>query len=118
MCAGTERDERNAAIRQSIAPTYDHRETGDRFYIETRLDHRPVSVTPIRDPFVHHRVTVGWRDLLRGLLRRKIVVTVIVGGDGEIVEDVCELDADYAGRYRSTRRSEWREWIEGALRSV
>ena len=42
----------------------------------------------------------------------------LVGGDPEIVEDVCELDDDYAGRFYSTRRNEWRERIEGALRNV
>lgn len=34
---------RDAAYRrESIAPTYDHRETGDRFTIETRLDEAEV----------------------------------------------------------------------------
>jgi len=104
--------------RQSIQPTYDHRETGDRYTIETRVDDRPVSLTGMPDPFATHRVTLGWHDLLRGLLRRRLVVTVIVSGDSEIIEDVCELNADYAGRYDSTRRAEWREQIEGALRRV
>jgi hypothetical protein len=104
--------------RESIQPTYDHRETGDRFTVETRVDDRRVSLVPMRDPFMHHRVTVCWRDLLRGLLRLRLVVTVIVGGDPEIVEDVCELDDDYAGKFGSTRREEWRAKVEGALRRV
>jgi hypothetical protein len=104
--------------RQSITPTYDHRETGDRFTVWTSVNGRPVSLTAIRDPFVSHRVTVGLGDLVRSLLRRRLIVEMNVDGDREIVEDVCELDADYAGRHDSTRRAEWREQIEGALRRV
>lgn len=105
-------------MRQSIPPTYDHRETGDRYSVETRLDGHRLSLTPIRDPFVNHRVTIGWRDLLRGLLRRRLVVEVLVDADRELVEDICELDDDYAGRHDSTRRAEWREQIETGLRGV
>lgn len=107
----------HALSRRSIEPTYDHRQTGDRFTVETRVGDRRVSLEPSRDPFVHTRVTVGLRDLLRGLLRRRL------GGDADIVEDVSELDADYAGRHgrspssSSTRRAEWKEQLEGALRS-
>lgn len=100
--------------RQSIKPTYDHRETGDRFNVETRIDGKRLSVTPTRDPFVNHRVVIGWRDLLRGLLRRHLEVIVIVGGDPEIVDDVMELDADCL-TFNSTRRDEWNAQIERRL---
>ncbi len=100
--------------RQSIQPTYDHRKTGDRFTVETRVNDRRVSLTPTRDPFVCHRVTIGWRGLLTGLLRRSLVVEVLVGGDREIVDDVMELDADCLTD-NSTRRGEWNEQIQGAL---
>lgn len=101
--------------RQSIAPTYDHRETGDRFSVETRVNDRRVSVVSCRDPFVFHRVTVGWRDLLRGLLRRRLEVVVLVGGDRDIVEDVMELDDDYAGAHGSSRRAEFKASLNRAL---
>jgi hypothetical protein len=102
--------------RESIQPTYDHRETGDRFTVETRINGRRLNEVPTRDPFVHHRVVIGWRDLFRFVTRGREVV-VIVGGDKEIVDDVIELDAD-ALTLNSTRRDEWNETVEGALRRV
>ena len=97
--------------RQSIKPTYDHRETGDRYSVETRVNGRRVGVTPTRDPFVFHRVTIGWRDRLR----RRLVVEVLVSGDPEIVDDVMELDADCLTS-DSTRRDEWNATVQKALR--
>ncbi len=74
-----------------------------------------MSLTPVSDPFIHHCVTIGWPDLLRGLLRRRIEVVVIVGGDSEIVEDVLELNDDYTGRHDSTRKADFRGQINDAL---
>ena len=112
-----DRSSSGVSKRVSVTPTYDHRETGDRFTVETRINSRTISVTPTRDPFVLHRVTVGWPDLLRSLLRGKLTVEVIVGGDPEIVDDVLELDADCL-TFNSTRRDEWNAKVEGALRRV
>ncbi len=103
--------------RHSIKPTYDHRETGDRFTVETRLNDRRVSVTPTRDPFVCRRVTIGWPDLLAGLLRRRLIVEVLVGGDREIVDDVMELDADCLTD-NSTRRADFDRDLRRALYTV
>jgi hypothetical protein len=102
------------AERQAIQPTYDHRETGDRFTVETRINGRRLNETPTRDPFVFHRVVIGWRDLLRFVFGGR-EVTVCVGGDREIAEDVCELDADYLGTQRSTRRAEWNAHVQRSL---
>jgi hypothetical protein len=101
-------------VRQSLSPTYDHRETGDRFDVETRINDRRISLTSTRDPFVTQRVTIGWLDLLRGILRGRLVVTVIVGGDRDIVDDVMELDADCL-TFNSTRRAEWDERLQEIL---
>lgn len=105
----------DSSQRESIAPTYDHRKTGDRFTVESRVDGRRISVTPIRDPFVSQRVTVGWRDLLRGLLRRRLEVETLVSGDREIIEDLFELDNDYKGQSGSTRRRDWDAGLDRAL---
>lgn len=105
----------NYRQRESIPPTYDHRETGDRFTVESRVSGRRISVTPTRDPFVCQRVTVGWRDLLRGLLRRRLEVETLVGGDRAIVEDIFELDNDYKGQYGSSRRRAWDAGLQRAL---
>ena len=104
--------------RTSIQPTHDHRETGDRYRVETRVNDRPLPDVPTSDPFVFHRVTVGWRDLLRAVLRRHLEVVVIVTGDQDIVEDVLELNADYLGLHDSTRHAEWDAQVEKALREA
>lgn len=104
-----------ASLRGSIEPTYDHRETGDRFTVESRVHGRRISLTPIQDPFVCQRVVIGWKDLLRGLVRRRLEVETLVSGDREIVEDVFELDNDYKGQHGSTRRQEWEAALERAL---
>lgn len=99
--------EQSAISRQSIQPTYDRLKTGDRFTLEIRENDRRLSLATIPDPF--HNTTIrprGWRVALAVLLRR-YKVTVIVGGDPEIVEDVTELDSDYLGRFGSSRRQEW-----------
>jgi hypothetical protein len=101
--------------RESIAPTYDHAETGDRYSVETRVEGRRISFTPMVDPFVTQRVVIGWLDLLRGLWRRRLEVEVLVNGDQEIVEDVMELNADYLGKQGSTRRQEWNAAVERGL---
>lgn len=103
--------------RQSIEPTYDHRETGDRFTVTTLVNGRTISEIPLRDPFVRHRVVVGWRGLLHALLRRKLEVVVMLGGDRVIVEDVCELDGDYLG-FDCTRRDEWAAHVQGELARI
>jgi hypothetical protein len=103
-------------MRQSIQPTYDHRETGDRFTVETRINGRRLNEITTRDPFVHHRVVIGWRDLLSFALRGR-EVTVIVGGDRTIVDDVMELDADCL-TFGSTRREEWNAEINRSLASL
>jgi hypothetical protein len=93
--------------RASIQPTYSSAETGPRYNITTWVGNRCIGFQkPLQDPFVNHRITVGWPDLLRGLLRRRLVVTVIIGGDRDVVDDVLELDAEWLGG-DSTRRDEF-----------
>lgn len=93
--------------RVSIQPTYDGRVTGPRFHVTTRIGDRTIGFEDrVTDPFVNHRVTIGWPDLLRGLLRRRLEVTVIIGGDRDVVEDVLELDSEWLGG-DSTRRDEF-----------
>lgn len=94
-------------IRQSIAPTYDSRETGDRYWVTTWVGKKLVTWQyGIGDPFVRQTVHIGWRDLLKGLLRRSLDVVVTVGADIDLVNDVMELDANTLTP-NSTRREEW-----------
>lgn len=94
--------------RQSIPPTYDHRQTGDRYWVTSTVNGHPIAWRqPIEDPFVRHTVRVSWRDLLSSLIRRRgLTVEVTVGGDPGIVEDVLELNANYLAP-NSTRREEF-----------
>lgn len=99
----------------SIQPTHDGRETGPRYHVTTRLDDRTIEFEkPIGDPFVRQDVHVGVRDLIRAVLRRRLTVTVIVGGDRGIVDDVMDLDADDLGR-NCTRRDEFNAEIANSL---
>ena len=101
-------------MRKSIEPTYDHRETGDRFVISTGVGEHYYEPKTIRDPFVFHRIVIHWHDLLRGLFHGRLVVVVTITGDPEIVDDVMELDADCL-TMNSTRRQEWDMSLERAL---
>ena len=102
-------------IRQSIAPTYDSRETGPRYRVTTMLGDRTIRFRePVEDPFVRTTVRVGWRDLLRGLLARRLTVTVIVDADPPLMDDVLELDANTLVP-NSTRQAEFRGEINAAL---
>ncbi len=101
--------------RDSIQPTYDMRKTGCRFSVGTAVAGRALPTVEMPDPFMYHRVTVGWRDLLRGLFRRHLEVIVTVTADPDMVEDVLELNADYLGITRSTRRQEWNAHLECSL---
>jgi len=93
--------------RQSITPIYNSRQTGPRYHVTTRIGDRTITFEQrISDPFINTTVTVGWPDLLRGLLRRSLPVTVIVGGDRDVVDDVLELDSEWLGG-DSTRRDEF-----------
>lgn len=66
-----------------------------RYHVTTRLDDRTIAFEePLDDPFVNHRVVLGWRDLLRGLLRGELMVTVLIGGDRETVNAVMNLNAE------------------------
>lgn len=101
--------------RQSIPPTHDSRLSGPRYHVTTRIDDRTVEFRkPLADPFVRHTVRLGWRDLLRGLRRRQLTVTVLVGGAPDVVNDVLELD-DNALVANSTRRQGFNAWIGRAV---
>jgi len=93
--------------RQSISPTYDSRETGPRYTVTYSVNGRIITWEErVPDPFVCAKVTVGWPDLLRSLLRGRLVVKVHVGGDADVVNDVLELDAN-ALVPNSSRREEF-----------
>jgi hypothetical protein len=103
------------ALRNSIRATYDSRETGPRYHVTTRVGDRTIAFQErVPDPFVAHTVTVGWPDLLRGLLKRQLRVTVIVGGDADVVNDVLELD-DNALVPGSTRKAAFRSHLNEAM---
>ena len=113
--AGAASEASGKTLRNSVRATYDSRETGPRYHVTTRLGDRTIAFQErVADPFVSHTVTVGWPDLLRGLLRRHLQVTVIVGGDPDVVNDVLELD-DNALVPNSTRQAAFRSHLNEAI---
>lgn len=103
--------------RQSVEATYDSRETGERFYVTTQIGDRTVTFRRrVSDPFVRTTVTVSLWDALRALLRlRRVEVTVIVGGDPEVVDDVLELDFNTLTPGSSTRRAEFNRHLSDVM---
>lgn len=103
-------------MRNSIQPTYDSRETGPQYTVTSRIGDRTICFQqPVDDPFVRHTVTVGLWDAVRELLRRRRVeVTVIVGGTRDRVDDVLELDGNTLVP-GSTRRAGWNSHINERL---
>lgn len=91
--------------KKSIQPTYDSRKTGLRYHVTTTINNRVIGTfrERIADPFVRQTVTVTWLDLLHGLLRGRVVVEVMVGGDPDVMNDVLELDANALVPGRSRR---------------
>lgn len=100
----------------SVEATYDSRDTGDRFHVTSQVGNRTIGFRrPVPDPFVRVIVSVGLQDALRALLRfRPIKVTVIVGADPEVMDDVLELDYNtlITGR---TRRDDWNAHVRDVL---
>lgn len=96
-----------AEPRYSIEPTYDSRETGDAYTVEVREGAKRIDRQPIADPFVNTTVRVrGWRNAL-AVLRGRYSCSVHVGAeDPARVEDIFELNDDYAGQRGSTRRAD------------
>lgn len=104
--------------RQSIEPTYDSRETGDRYHVTYKAGSRVVEWEKrMPDPFGRFTLTLGWRDLLRGLVRRRLAVEVLVGADPDVMNDVLELDSNCLIP-NSTRRDEFNAGIQSAIRKA
>jgi hypothetical protein len=52
------------------------------YTVSTRINDEQVGWQEIDDPFILHTVDIGWRDLLRALIRRRgMRVVVNVSGD-------------------------------------
>jgi hypothetical protein len=103
------------ALRNSICATYDSRETGERYHVTYTVDGRVIEWEKrIPDPFGRFTVHLGWRDLLRGLVRRSLAVEVLVGGDLDVVNDVLELDEN-ALVPNSTRKDAFHSHLNEAI---
>lgn len=105
-------------MRRSVQPTYDSRVTGPAYHVTYRVNGKAITFRePIDDPFIRGRVTISWRDLLRGLFRGGLTVEVQVGADEDRVNDVLELDANALAR-GSSRRKAFDARIQGALEKL
>lgn len=104
------------AMRPSVRATYDSAITGHPYWVTTFVGGRFLGQQRIADPFVWQTVHLGWRDLLRGLLRRGLVVEVAVGGEVERMNDVLELDDQALIRGR-TRQAAFQQGMHQKLRA-
>jgi hypothetical protein len=92
--------------------------TMSNYTIRTTINDEPIGefARSIPDPFVHHTVTVGWRDLLRAVLRGKPMrVEIHVSADSDTMTRVLELDPDYIGPTGSASRTAWNADLQGRL---
>jgi hypothetical protein len=105
--------------RQSVEATYDSRDTGMPFHVTAMVGNKTITFRdPLPDPFVRATIRVSLWDAVRAFLqRRQIVVTVIVGGDPKVVNDVLELDYNtlIPG---STRREDWNQHVSDRLAMI
>lgn len=106
------------AKRTSIRPTYDSRETGPRYHVTVRVNGETVIFEKrVDDPFIRQEVRMAcmpWRWLPWPC--RKHTVTVIVGADPDVIEDVMELDGNYLGANCSRRDAFNSHLMEAATR--
>lgn len=107
-------------LKPSVRATYDSSVTGPRYTVTTMINGRFDVDTwrqPIHDPFVRQTVTIGWRDILRGLLKRRLTVEVTIGGvTADAMYDVLELDDQTLIRGR-TRHAAFQQSMHGKLRT-
>jgi|GEM_PF-3341376 len=102
--------------RQSIAPTYDSRQTGDAYTVEVREDDKRIDKHAVADPFVNTTIHVrGWRNALAVLLHRYCCSVHVGAVDPARYEDIAELNDDYKGQPGSTRRAEWDAQLQRGL---
>lgn len=72
---------------ETLVPRIDHlieelqMPASPRFTVRTTVNRRVRNVAPVHDPIHRTTVDIGWMDLLRGLLRRHLVVEVAVNAD-------------------------------------
>jgi hypothetical protein len=92
-------------------------DTTAAYYVTTTVGDRVIGEfrQPIPDPLVRTTVTLSWRDLLRGLLRRSLTVEVNVGADSNTATLLLELDPDYLGPPGSASRTAWDASLRTAL---
>jgi hypothetical protein len=103
-------------VKTSITPTYDSRQTGPRYWVTTEIDGKAIEFQrPIDDPFVRKTVNIDWRWFSwLPWPSRKLTVTVLVGADRELMDDVLELDDNQLVAGRS-RRVEFNAGMHRAL---
>lgn len=105
--------------KPSVRATYDGRETGPRYHVTVSINGKTTCFRePAPDPFARVTVQVrAWRDLLLGLVRRRLVVEVTVGADVDLMNDVLELDENtlIPGR---TRKEAFRQGMHGKLAAL
>lgn len=106
-------------LRQSVNPVWNSNTGHLAYEITTYENGAKLSTRKIEDPFVRHKITIPWIQLICHLLRfRKLELIVSVSGLPHVQEAVLELNADYLGAQNSTRRHSWNQSVENSLSAI
>lgn len=94
-------------------PVFNSQRDGDQYWVTTRIDGKSISTNKTADPFVRHTVHIGWRDLIRAAVRRRLEVEILVGSDNhELTETVLALDGNW---FTPKRRALFDKELNAAL---
>lgn len=94
-------------------PVYDSRTDGLQYRVVTRLNGRQVYGEDVDCPLLRTTLAIGWRDLLRALLRGGLEVETLVSTDNhELSETILALDGNW---FTPKRRRLWHKELNAQL---
>lgn len=94
-------------------PVFDSRTDGFQYRVVTRLNGRQVYDADVDCPLLRTTLAIGWRDLLRCLLRGRVEVETLISTDNhELAETILALDGNW---FTPKRRHRWEKELNAQL---